>query len=99
MRLVCFALVSLLAACGHDHEAEGFDTYQACYVDHHEEESLPVNEAITVCCLDHPIGGKTGTVCGATAADCVTYLTANVTGPTSAEIMSSCDEYIVQKGM
>jgi hypothetical protein len=96
MRLVCIALVSLLAAC-HDH-AEGFATYQDCYVDHHEEEALPVNEAIVVCCLDHPIDGKTGTACGTTAADCVTYLTANVTGPTAAEIMTSCDEYVVQKG-
>ncbi len=99
MRLVCFAFIPALAlvAC-HDHE-EGFDTFQDCYVDHHEEEALPVGEAIVVCCLDHPIGGKTGTVCGATAADCVTYITANTTGPTSDEIMAACTDYETQKGM
>lgn len=94
MRLVCFALVSVLAAC-HSHD-EAYATYQACYVDHHEEESLSVSESIIVCCLDHPIEGDTG--CGTTAAECVTYLTGKVMGPTSDEIMSACDEYVVQKG-
>jgi hypothetical protein len=98
MRLLCIALIScLVAACGSDDGEEAFDNFQDCYADHHEEEALSVSESIVVCCLDHPIGGTTGTVCGATAADCVTYITANVTGPTSTEIMSSCDEYIVQK--
>jgi hypothetical protein len=94
MRLVCLALVSLLAAC-HDHDHD-YTTYQACYVDHHEEEALSVTESIVVCCLDHPIEGEAG--CGTTAAACVTYITAKATGPTSDEITAACDEYIVQKG-
>jgi hypothetical protein len=98
LRLFCIALVSCLAACGHDHAAEPFDTFSDCYTDHHDVEALTVSESIVVCCLDHDIGGAAhGTVCGTTAADCVTYITANTTGPTSTEIMSSCDEYIVQK--
>lgn len=94
MRLVCVVLVSVLAAC-HSHD-DPYATYQACYVDHHENESLSVSESIVVCCLDHPIEGETG--CGNTAAECVTYLTGKVTGPTSDEIMTACDEYVVQKG-
>jgi hypothetical protein len=88
----------MLAACGGD-DAEAFDTFQDCYTEHHDVESLTVNEAIVVCCIDHPIGGHKGTVCGTTSADCVTYITGNVTGPTSTEIMSACDEYVVQKDM
>lgn len=101
MRLVCFAFISavVLSACGHDDGEEAFDTLQDCYTDHHEEEALSVSESIVVCCLDHPIGGATGTVCGADAAACVTYVTANVTGPTSAEIMAACTDYETQKNM
>jgi hypothetical protein len=99
MRLLSLALISCLAAaCGHDDGEEAYDTFADCYTDHHEVEALTVSESIVVCCLDHDIGGAAhGTVCGAAAADCVTYITANTTGPTSTEISAACDDYIVQK--
>ncbi len=97
MRLA-FAALLFCVACGHDHDEEGFDTFQACYDDHHNEEMLGIQEAIVVCCLDHPISGVSE-VCGADATSCVTYLSTNLSGPTQAEVMAACTEYETQKGM
>lgn len=97
MRIALAVFLFCVAAC-HDHEHNDYDTFQACYIEHTVEESLSVQQAIVVCCLDHPIGGD-AEPCGATAAECTTYLTANVTGPTAAEVQASCTEYITQKGM
>lgn len=105
MRAASFALASLpfvyafVGACGGGGESQAYATFQACFDDHTMKESLSTSEAIVVCCIDHPIGGKKDTVCGTTSADCVTYLTANLTGPTSAELMSACDDYVTQNGM
>ena len=52
------------AACGHSHS--DYDTFQGCYDEHTNVESLPFQEAVVVCCLDHPIAGNTEP-CGATA--------------------------------
>lgn len=96
MRLVCVAFALFIAAChGHDHGS--YDTFQACYVEHTVDEALPVQEAIVVCCLDHPIMGESP-ACGATAADCVAYLGTNLTGVDAAEVSAACDEYELQKG-
>jgi len=98
MRLLCIGLLFAFAGC-HDHEHEGFDTFQACFDDHTMEENLPFQEAVVVCCLDHPIDGKKE-ACGVTAPECVTYLTANLTSSgTTTEVEAACDEYISQKGM
>jgi hypothetical protein len=98
MRAVVFTFVCVLVcSCGGGDGEEAYDNFQDCYVDHNQNESLPPMDAIAVCCIEHPIDGKKGVVCGATSADCVTYLTANLTGPTSAEIMSGCDEYVSMK--
>lgn len=99
----CLALSALsFAACGgdDDNDDEGFDTFQACFDDHHGEEGLSVGQAIVVCCLDHPINGVTE-VCGADAAACTTYVTANVTSTsaTSTEISAACTDYQTQKDM
>jgi hypothetical protein len=93
--------IALLVICGgvaacHDHEHDGYSNYQACYDEHTGAESLPVQDAIIVCCLDHEIDGVMP-ACGATAADCSAYLTNNLLGPTPTEISAACDEYIVQK--
>jgi hypothetical protein len=97
MRFV-FAALFCLAAC-HDHDHDGYATFQACFDEHTMEESLPFQEAVVVCCLDHPVNGVSE-VCGATAAECVTYLGANLTSTaTQTEIMTACTEYITQKGM
>lgn len=97
MRFVV-AAVLFCVAC-HDHDHEGFDTFQACFDEHTMAESLPFQQAVVVCCLDHAIGGVTD-ACGATAADCVGYLGANLTSSaTQADIDAACAEYVTQKGM
>lgn len=98
MRTVCAALLCIAFGC-HDHDHSGYATYQACFDEHVNVESLAVNEAIVVCCLDHPIAGHSP-ACGETAAACVDYLGMNLMqGATDAEKTAACDEYIVQKGM
>jgi hypothetical protein len=99
MRLaLAFVSTALLfAACGgDDSDSEPYDTFQDCYTDHHNTESLPADQAIVVCCIEHPIGsaGK-NTVCGADSASCTTYVTAQVTtsAPTTAEISAGCATY------
>ena len=98
----CLLTTGLLACGDHDHDedAEPFDTFQDCFVDHHDEESLSVNDAIVICCLDHPIDGVTE-VCGATAATCETYLGTNLdaSSATSAEVTAACDDYATQKDL
>ena len=94
---IAFVSTALFAACsGNDGDSEPYDTFQACYTDHHVTESLPADQAIVVCCIEHPIGSAAkNTVCGADSASCVTYVTAQVTtsAPTSAEIMAGCMTY------
>jgi hypothetical protein len=97
MRLACAALLLAVAAC-HDHEHDPYDNFQDCFDAHTMEESLLVNEAIVVCCLDHPIAGMTQPVCGATEADCTTYLGTNLTsGATMDEKSAACAQYINEK--
>jgi hypothetical protein len=102
MRFILSALLLTIPvyACGDDGGEEAFDNFQDCFDDHHEVESLPVQEAIVVCCLEHPIAGVTE-VCGATAATCQTYLAANLdtASATSAEVMAACTDYEMQKDM
>ena len=102
-------LVSLfglaLAACGDNGgttDADPFDTFEACFTEHHATEALPVGEAIVICCLDHPIGSAgAGVVCGADANTCTTYVTANLqaTDASSTEISAACTDYVTQKSM
>lgn len=103
-----FVGMPLIAACGGDDkgDSEAFDTFQDCFDDHHEEEMFTIEKAITICCLDHPIGTNAGgVVCGATAATCTTYVTANLDAGsgsdavTAANITAGCNDYITQKGM
>lgn len=97
MRSLCIALALFAFACDHDHNS--YSTFQACFDEHTMSENLPFQEAVVVCCLDHPIGGVSS-ACGATAPECVTYLTANLTSSaTTTEIEATCAEYIRQKGM
>jgi len=93
--------LALAAGCGGGGtDAEPFDTFQACFDEHAVTESLPVQQAIVVCCIDHPINGV-APACGATAADCVTYLGANLasTSATTDEINMACADYETQKSM
>lgn len=91
-----FALPLVLAACSSDDDAdaEPFDTLQDCFDDHHLEENLTVTEAITVCCLDHPIDGVKPS-CGTTAAQCEDIVDAELdtTSATADEIADACADY------
>lgn len=103
MKLIALALASMLVmplvACGSSSE-KAYDTYQECFDDHTEKEHLINSEAITVCCLDHEIGGVKQ-VCGATEADCINYITANLkqTSASTTEVQFGCSEYEMQKTM
>jgi hypothetical protein len=105
MRLAAAFVVALcslplvLAACSDDKaDAEAFATLQACFDDHHSgAESLPVANAITVCCLDHPIAGVHPS-CKDTAADCIAHVDAELDSTvTATEIQAACTDYINQK--
>lgn len=95
-----FGFSLVLAACSDDsnQDAESFDTLQSCFDDHHGgAESLPVAEAITVCCLDHPIAGVHPS-CKDTAADCVAHVDAELDSTVlAADIQAACADYINQK--
>lgn len=90
--------LALAASCGGGGDDESYDTFQACFDDHHGEEGYDAMQAITICTLDHPVKGVDLEF--ATAAECVTYVTANLTtgSATTAEIQAGCDDYITQKG-
>jgi len=98
MRFACTLVLFLFAAC-HDHDHDGYATFQACFDEHVNDEALPFNEAVVVCCTDHPIDGVAD-ACGATAPECVAYLTTNLmSNATTTELEAACDEYVIQKGM
>lgn len=92
------ACLSLTAACGDD-PPEAFATYQACFDKFAPPfGTLPAVETIVKCCLDHPIAGARP-ACGATAPDCINYLT-NELSQTSAGIpekQEACDTYIAEQ--
>ena len=98
LAVLLFAVaVATAIGCKSD-PVQSYATYQECFDDHTMVESLPVQEAIVVCCLEHPINGISP-ACGDTAPDCINYLTANL-GQTSAsttDVMDACTEYVSQK--
>jgi len=100
LSIVSILFLSTLAACDdHDHGAEPYATFQACFDEHATAEALPHAQAITICCLEHPIGGVTE-VCGTTAAACEAYLGTNLTSgsATPAEVTAGCADYVTQRG-
>ena len=104
LSFVIVAIAVAFTACGDSKSADAdpFDTYQACFTEHHVTEAFTVQKTITICCLDHAIGANAaGIVCGATTSTCGTYVTANLgsADATSADITSACADYVTQKGM
>jgi len=98
-----FAL-PVFVACGDGGgvDADPFDTLEACFTEHHVTEAFTTQKAITICCLDHPIGtNAAGVVCGATAQTCETYVTENLMGSDASgdDINAACTDYVTQKGM
>ena len=100
-------LFSTLAACGDTPvDADPYDTMQACFDDHHVTEGLSINDAIVICCLDHPLGtAMTHPSCGNTIADCTAYLNTDPVGmltlasASANDIQLACTDYISKKGM
>jgi hypothetical protein len=97
--LVLGLVVSFTPACGGSSsmDADPFDTLQACFDEHHGTESLSVQQAIVVCCLDHPIAGVHPS-CDSTQAACVTHVRAELDATVLAsDIDAACTTYISQK--
>lgn len=81
-------------------DADPFDTFQACWDEHHSVESFSVQHAIEICCISHPIGSDPpNVVCGDTAATCTTYVTANLTSPDlmAGDISAACTDYVATR--
>ena len=104
LALVLASIIGLTVyACGDgdggDHDA--FPTFEDCFTDHHVTEMFTIPKAITICCLDHPIGtAAAGVVCGADATSCGTYVTAQLgSAAGSGDVTSGCTDYVTQKGM
>lgn len=94
-------VVLALGACSDDKKADSdpFDTLQDCYDDHHGgDEHLPIQQAIVVCCLDHPIAGMKAPTCPDIQADCVTHVRAALDPSIlDADITAACMTYITEK--
>lgn len=86
---------------GNQQDADPFDTFQACYDEHHVMEGFGAQHTITICCLDHPIGNaKPNTVCGESQAPCEAYVATNVSpSPTASDVTQACMDYILQRSM
>jgi hypothetical protein len=93
-----FALPLAFAACSSDDTAddEPFDTLQDCFDDHHSgAEGLSITEAITVCCIDHPIAGVKPS-CGNTQAQCEDHVDLELDPASASEtdISDACADYL-----
>jgi hypothetical protein len=94
--------ISACSSSNNPVDADAFDTLQACFTEHHDVEAFTIDKAITICCLDHPIGpNPAGVVCGATQASCESYVGASLRGSdaSGSEIATSCADYIAQRSM
>lgn len=106
MRISTILLASFLAfplalgACSNDSppaDNDPFDTLQDCYDEHHSgDETLPIQEAIVTCCLDHPIGGVKAPTCPGVQTDCVTYVHTALPSILDADINAACMTYITE---
>ena len=90
------------AGCGGDGVVKDdarFDTFQLCYDDHFAEGGDSAT-AIAICCLDHPIGtAAANVVCGATEAECATYVTANLASPATDDVTTACSKYVTERNL
>jgi hypothetical protein len=98
VRALVWAVVvcGLVVACSED--AKTYPDYQTCFDDKFEHDQLTNVEAILACCLDHEIGDQPAPQCGATEAECINYLTANL-AQTDADITvqtTACAQYVAE---
>jgi len=102
MRLISLLIAVLVVpACSGDDPMTGdtpYATLQSCFDHHTSVEHLGPQEAIVVCCISHPIGGKTMS-CGASSSECLTHVSAALTGVTQQNISMACTTYESQLGM
>lgn len=109
---LALVIAALIAACGgsSSKDADPFDTFAACYNEHHNVESFSVQQTITICCIDHPIGGRpANVVCGSDAPACVSYVSmwvgsagsggSGTADASAADIQAACTDYINQRSM
>ncbi|MBL9016977.1 MAG: hypothetical protein JNL83_22500 [Myxococcales bacterium] len=97
MRSICLFACALVAGC-HGHTHDEYPTLQACFDEHTVAESLPIRQAIVICCLDHPIAGVSE-VCGADHTACEAYVRANLPAVATTDVTAACADYETQKGM
>ena len=93
-------VVLLVAGCGGS-DPKKYTTYQECFDDKTEKDMKTAIEGIVQCCLDHEIGGAKPPLCGNDQAECINYLTANVS-QTDADITvktDGCAAYVAEKAM
>lgn len=95
------ALPLVLTACSDDKKEvdnDPFDSLQDCYDEHTSgDEHLPIQQAIVVCCLNHPIAGMAAPTCPATQADCVTHVHQGLPSIADADVTAACMTYIAEK--
>lgn len=95
LRAIVFAVVSLALGCGDDgHEPTAYSNFQLCFDAHQDDEALSPVDAILSCCVEHPVTDLRP-ACGATAPDCINYLTANLsqTSASTVETQEACAAY------
>jgi hypothetical protein len=99
MRGTSLCVVLLAYGCGSDADDEPYDTYQECFDQHVKHEDKTNEEAIVICCTNHPIAGIKP-VCGQTAPDCINYITDNLDqlSASTVEVMEACQMYEAQLG-
>ena len=100
-RLHCLISSLPAAAIRTPPDNDPFATFEDCYDEHHNEEHFNIQDAIEVCCIDHPIGSAAmNVVCGDTEADCETYVDANLTidpAVTPDDITAACTAYVTDR--
>ncbi len=101
--VIAASFVFATASCGGGEEGEeAYATFADCYVDHAVAEALPPDEAIVICCLEHPIGDDgANVVCGESAQECVDFVDIEVSETddpelTIEEIEAGCDGYLAE---
>jgi hypothetical protein len=105
MRLLTAIVLALsLCACGSEDEGdeddEPFDTFQDCFDDHNKVEAFSVEDAIKICCIDHPIGDEdANVVCGESELECEDFVDLELAEADASldEIEDACAGYIVDR--
>lgn len=97
MRHALLALLFVFVGCGGSDEEEAYDTLDDCFVDHTQVDSLPVVEALVICCLEHPIAGVAPS-CGATQDECEAHVgeEIDVSEASDQEVIDACADYIAE---